>query len=83
MDATRSKSLTGLSKAWLTLRMDNRFYICNKVLSVILASAFAATTLSFKPDVQAYSKSVVGSDAADTAESYKFIYWFLFIFYSF
>ena len=69
---TAANSLTGLSKTWVSIRRNNTNYIVNKIISVLLATVLAGVTLSFKPQIQQYND-----------ETYKFIYWFLFIFYSF
>ena len=79
-----AQNLTGFSKTWVQLRRDNRYYITNKVISVVLATAMAFTTLGYKPMIQEHSNAVnADPSSAEDVEAYKFIYWFLFIFYSF
>uniref|UniRef100_A0A7S3WRH9 Uncharacterized protein n=1 Tax=Strombidinopsis acuminata TaxID=141414 RepID=A0A7S3WRH9_9SPIT len=83
MDTT-TNSLTGLSKAWVSMRMTNSYYVANKIISVILSTALACITLSYKPMIQEYANAVAADPTSnENEEAYKFIYWFLFIFYSF
>ena len=40
---------SGLEKAWSQLRNRNRYYLSNKIMSVLISTALAGYTLSFKP----------------------------------
>ena len=98
-----------LEKTWVNARRNNRFYIANKTVSVLLASFLAAWTLSYKADIWTYTyvvspsrhytaegalifmnadgtqvdPALVGTPIGKIDYNYTFIYWLLFLFYSF
>ena len=74
------ESLTGLDRAWVKARRNNCCFLTNKVVSVLLAGGLACFTASLKPDINAYGKAY---PEKDNINSYNFIYWLLFIYYSF
>ena len=74
------ESLTGLDKAWVKARRNNGFFLTNKIVSVLLAGGLACFTASLKPDINAYGKLYPENT---NINSYNFIYWLLFIYYSF
>ena len=74
------ESLTGLDRAWVKARRNNAIFLTNKIVSVLLAGGLACFTASLKPDINEYSKAY--PDALNV-NSYNFIYWLLFIYYSF
>ena len=73
-------SLTGLDKVWVKARRNNTYFLANKIISVLLASGLAIYTASLKPDIMAYGRAY---PEKDNINSYNFIYWLLFIYYSF
>ena len=74
------ESLTGLDRAWVKARRNNGFFLTNKIVSVLLAGGLACFTASLKPDINAYGKLYPDNT---NINSYNFIYWLLFIYYSF
>ena len=74
------ESLTGLDRAWVKARRNNAIFLTNKIVSVLLAGGFACFTASLKPDINKYAKAY---PEALNVNSYNFIYWLLFIYYSF
>lgn len=76
----KTDSLTGLDKVWVNARRNNTFFLLNKIMSVLLASALAIYTASLKPDIMAYGRAYPDKT---NINSYNFIYWLLFIYYSF
>ena len=74
------EALTGFDKIWVKLRRNNGWFLTNKILSVLLAGSLATYTASLKPEIIQYSKAY---PTASNISSYNFIYWLLFIFYSF
>jgi len=45
-------------------RRDNKWYILNKIVSMLIAFSFAMITLSFKRTTQIYLKQYLAADAA-------------------
>ena len=74
------ESLTGLDKMWVKARRGNGWFLTNKICSVVLAGSLAVYTASLKPDIMQYGKDNPGADNLNT---YNFIYWLMFIYYSF
>ena len=74
------ESLTGLDKCWVKARRNNACFLTNKIMSVLLAGGLAVFTASLKPDIMQYGKLY---PEKDNINSYNFIYWLLFIYYSF
>ena len=74
------ESLTGLDKAWVKARRNDAFFLTNKIVSVLLAGGLACFTASLKPEINEYGKLY---PASTNINSYNFIYWLLFIYYSF
>ena len=74
-------SLTGLDKAWVYMRKNNKYYITNKFMSCALAGAMAVVTTTYKPLLQHYT--VHYPEDTKTQSSYDFSFWLLFIYYSF
>ena len=74
------ESLTGLDRCWVKARRSNSLFLTNKIFAVILAISLACYTASMKPDIMAYGKAYPD---ATNKNSYNFIYWLLFIYYSF
>ena len=70
----------GFTKFWVYARRNDGFYLANKFISVILATSLAIHTQSLKLEVV---KFVSSNPDNKVAQSYNFIYWTLFIFYSF
>ena len=73
-------ALTGVDRCWVKARRNNACFLTNKFLSVLLAGVFAFYTASLKPMLMDYKKS---NPLAENYNSYTFIYWLLFIYYSF
>ena len=73
-------SLTGLDKLWVKARRNNGWFLTNKIASVLLAAGLAIKTASIKKDIMAYGNAYPD---AENLNSYNFIYWLLFIYYSF
>ncbi len=73
-------SLTGLDNLWVKSRRNNACFMTNKFLSVVLAGSLATYTASLKPMILEYSREYPD---AKNIQSYNFIYWLLFIYYSF
>jgi hypothetical protein len=69
----------GLTKVWTTIRKNNKFYVANKVTSFLIATGLAAFTLSYKTDVWNYTYQ----ESSPRDYNYSFLYWLLFLFYSF
>ena len=80
MQANATSALTGLDKMWVKARRHNGWFLTNKIVSVFVASGLALYTASLKPDIIQYSKDY---PEADNINTYNFIYWLLFIYYSF
>ena len=80
MQAITSSALTGLDKMWVNARRNNGWFLTNKIFSVLIAGGLAAYTASMKPDIMKYSMENKDNKNVDT---YNFIYWLLFIYYSF
>ena len=74
------ESLTGIDKVWVKARQNNACFLSNKIISVLLATSLAIYTGTMKPEIMQYGKDF--PDAANK-DSYNFIFWLLFIFYSF
>ena len=74
------ESLTGLDRCWVKARRSNTLFLTNKIFAVIIASALACYTASMKPDIMDYGRAFPD---ATNKNSYNFIYWLLFIYYSF
>ena len=74
-----SSANKGPKGAWVNLRRNDKWYVTNKVLSVLLSAALAGFTIWHKPLVYEYSTHEEYLDRYD----YTIIYWVLFIFYSF
>ena len=72
--------LSGLDRAWVNARRNERCFLSNKILAVIIATTLAVVTASLKPELLQYKKEY--PDAVNTNQ-YNFIYWLLFIYYSF
>ena len=79
MQAITTSSLTGLDKMWVNARRNNGWFLTNKIFSVLIAGGLAAYTASMKPDIMEYSKQ----EDNENVETYNFIFWLLFIYYSF
>lgn len=79
MSSAEETQQHGLAKVWTTIRKNNKVYISNKVISFLLAACLAAWTLSYKIDVWNYT--YIESSPRDY--NYSFLYWLLFLFYSF
>ena len=74
------ESLTGLDRCWVKARRNNVCFLFNKFMSVVLACALAVYTGSLKPDLLQYRKDYPDAENLNT---YNFVYWLLFIYYSF
>ena len=72
--------MTGLDRAWVKARRNDAFFLTNKIVSVLLAGGLACFTASLKPEINEYGKLY---PASTNINSYNFIYWLLFIYYSF
>ena len=75
--------MKGWEGLWVKSRKNNVYFTMNKVVSILIAFAFAAVTLSFKQTTLAFSRQLetIGDDAS-AAMHIRTIYWFLFIYYS-
>ena len=65
---------------WVKARRNNALFLTNKIVSVVLAGSLAAYTGSLKPEILRYAEA---QPDAENLNSYNFIYWLLFIYYSF
>ena len=65
-----------LERTWVDLKQNNYLYGINKALSVGVAVFLAIVTILIRSSVE---KGVTPCDTED----YKFIFWMLFVFYSF
>ena len=90
MQANATSALTGLDKMWVNARRNNCWFLTNKIFSVLIATGLATFTASMKPDIIKYMNSSLTVTIEDEAEAikhnastYSFIYWLLFIYYSF
>ena len=72
--------MTGVDKFWVKARQNDGFFLTNKIVAVLLAGGLAFYTGSMKADLMQYSKDYPDATNKDT---YNFIFWLLFIFYSF
>ena len=72
--------LACFDKVWIVLRRHNFWYNLNKIASALIAFGFALLTLSYKRDFYAYQNAYPD---AENISSYAFIYWLLFIYFSF
>ena len=77
---TAQSALSGIESLWFKARRNNCYFLTNKVCSVLLAFSMATYTASLKPDIIDYSREV---EDATNINAYNFIYWLLFIYYSF
>ena len=73
-------SLSGLDKCWVFIRRNDCAYVTNKLLSFLLAAGLAVCTAMHKPLLQQYSHEYA---RMDNVGAYNYIYWLLFIYYSF
>lgn len=78
--ASQVSGLSGLEGVWYKARRNNGFFLTNKFLSVVLASSMAGYTASLKPDIIDYNNEFKDATNVNT---YNFVYWLLFIYYSF
>ena len=69
-----------MDKFWVYVRQNDCAYITNKLISVCIAGGLAFVTASHKPLLQKYT---VQESRMDNVAAYNFIYWLLFIYYSF
>ena len=74
------ESLTGIDRMWVKARRNNACFLTNKFMSVVLSGSLAVYTASLKPHIVEYGKAYPD---AENYNSYTFIYWLLFIYYSF
>jgi hypothetical protein len=65
-----------LERTWVDLKQNKYMYGINKTLSVLIAAGLGAVTISIRAKVK---KDQVLCETED----YKFIFWMLFVFYSF
>ena len=72
--------LTGFDKLWVRAQHYNSWYLTNKTLSVLLSAGMALVTASKKPELAAYAQEY---PLAQNTETLRFVYWLLFIYYSF
>ena len=61
-------------------RRNNAYFLTNKFCSVVLAAAMAGYTASMVPMLKDYAKE---NEDASNINTYNFVYWLLFIYYSF
>ena len=80
MQGYQFESLTGADRVWVKARQNNACFLANKIIAVLLATGLAIYTASMKPDIMQYSKD---NPEATNINSYNFIFWLLFIYYSF
>ena len=69
-----------MDKFWIFLRQNDAAYIANKLISFTIAGGFAYATASHKPMLQKYT---IEQPLMDNVNAYNFLYWLLFIYYSF
>ena len=70
----------GFDSAWLFVRRNDCAYICNKLFSFMIATGLAVATASYKPLLQQMTNAYPD---ADNIKAYNFLYWLIFIYYSF
>ena len=65
-----------LERTWVDLKQNKWLYGVNKTLSIVVAAALALITI--------WIRSTAGKEQTPCAtEDYKFLFWMLFVFYSF
>ena len=69
-------SSSRLERTWIDLKQNPMLYGLNKTISILMAVGLACVTISIRAKVQK------GQLLCET-EDYKFIFWMLFVFYSF
>ena len=77
--ALKVAHLGGLDAAWVNSRRSG-WFLANKICAVLIASGFSVLTASLKPDLLNYKKT---HPESGNTNQYNFIYWLLFIYYSF
>ncbi len=66
-----------LERAWFLVKNNNYLYYMNKFISFAVAATLAAITIWYR------SSFFENLDDACPTENYAFIFWYLFIYYSF
>lgn len=64
-----------LERTWVDLKQNPKIYALNKILSIGAAAFLGFMTI--------WIRSSAGKDRPCATEDYKFIFWMLFVFYSF
>ena len=77
MSSTNALAEMGfLENLWINLKSSNRVYGINKILSVVISMGCALITISLRANIK---RGDIPCDAVD----YKFLFWMLFVYYSF
>ena len=78
-NAFQVQSLAGIDRAWVASR-QSAWFLSNKICAVLIATGFSVVTASLKPELLSYKQQY---PEAGNTNQYNFIYWLLFIYYSF
>src|SRR5258708_3179993 len=65
-----------LERTWVGLKQNDRLYFVSKVISIIASSACAVITIWLRSQIRR-------NQVICETEDYRFIFWMLYIFYSF
>ena len=73
-------TLTGCDKFWVFIRRNNCAYVFNKLLSFLVAAGLAVATAWHKPLLHQYADDYPDMD---NVGDYHYLFWLLFLYYSF
>ncbi len=65
-----------LETSWVNLKKNNKLFGINKLASILISTLFALVTISLRANVK---RGHTPCEAVD----YKFLFWMLFVYYSF
>ena len=65
-----------IERSWVKFKSDTRYYYFNKALGFLVACSMAFITINIRSRVKP-------ADVLCSTEDYRFIYWMLYVFYSF
>ena len=67
-----------IERIWVDFKQNPYVYAINKLLSIGVAAAFAILTIMIRASVKGGKETIPCA-----TEDYKFIFWMIFVFYSF
>ena len=76
MSSAAISEMGPLENLWINLKSNNKLYGFNKLLSILVSLGCALVTISLRANIKR------GHTPCD-AEDFKFLFWMLFVYYSF